>query len=137
MLGAERLLSDRPRALCNWNGLQVLPRYVVLQDLAVQAPRFGEVAFLRAPAGDGTKSARIKTRAMHHLYSPRQLQLFIDTSPSMNRRQTLTVVGLDSLVKRNQERRLHLLRKESRNNVAGATRGKANHDARRRMQRLR
>jgi hypothetical protein len=28
MLGAERLLSDRQRALCNWNGLQVLPRYV-------------------------------------------------------------------------------------------------------------
>jgi hypothetical protein len=24
MLGAERLLSDRQRALCNWNGLQVL-----------------------------------------------------------------------------------------------------------------
>jgi hypothetical protein len=33
--------------------------------------------------------------------------------------------------------RLHLLRKESRKYVAGATRGKANHDARRRMQRLR
>ncbi len=51
MLGAERLLTDRQRALRKWNGLLVPPRCIVLQNLPVQALRFGEVAFLRACRG--------------------------------------------------------------------------------------
>jgi hypothetical protein len=48
---AKRLLKDRERALRKWNGLLVLPRCIVQQDLLVQALRFGEVAFLRACRG--------------------------------------------------------------------------------------
>jgi hypothetical protein len=51
MLEAERLLVDGERALREWNGLLVPPRCIVLQDLPVQALRFGEVAFLRTCCG--------------------------------------------------------------------------------------
>jgi hypothetical protein len=51
MFGAARLLSDRQRALRKWNGFLVPSRCIVLHDLPGQAPRFSDVAFLRACRG--------------------------------------------------------------------------------------
>jgi hypothetical protein len=67
-LGAERLLADRERALRKWNGLLVLPRCMVPQNLPVQALRLGEVAFLRPYRGQ-VREREQAVRARYHCVS--------------------------------------------------------------------